>query len=283
MKPGAFRYRAVSTVEDALAALEDADGDVSILAGGQSLIPLMNLRLSRPDVVVDINGVTALDTLTVDAGGVRVGAVVRASRLERDAAVREHCPVVASAIGHIGHPQIRNRTTIGGNVAHADPSSELPGILACLDGTVSLTSRRGTREVGWDDFFQGVFSTCREPDELLTAVTFPTPEGWTFAYDEVAVRHGDYPLAGVTVGVSRREAVITGLRVSVVGVADRPVRLGEVEAAAIGRALDASTAAELGRLARESVPAASDAHASAEYRQHVVGSLTTRLLQAVAS
>jgi carbon-monoxide dehydrogenase medium subunit len=191
---------------------------------------------------------------------------VRASRLERDAAVRERCPVVASAIGHIGHPQIRNRTTIGGNVAHADPSSELPGILACLDGTVSLTSRRGTREVGWDDFFQGVFSTCREPDELLTAVTFPAPEGWTFAYDEVAVRHGDYPLAGVTVGV-----------------ADRPVRLGEVEEAAIGRPMDASTATELGRRARASVPASSDAHASAEYRQHVVGSLTTRLLQAVAS
>lgn len=283
MKPGAFRYRAVSTIEDALAVLAEAEGDVSILAGGQSLIPLMNLRLSRPDLVLDINGVSALDTLESDATGVRVGAIVRASRVERDAGVRARCPVVPEAIGHIGHPQIRHRTTIGGNVAHADPSSELPGVLACLEGSVTLRSTRGTREVAWDDFFQGVFSTAREPDELLTAVTFPTPAGWSFQYAEVAVRHGDYPLAGVTIGVRRSGPDLAECRVSVVGVADRPVRLPEVEAAAVGAPLDASTTRRLAELARASVPASSDAHASAEYRRHVVGTLTGRLLQGVAA
>lgn len=283
MKPGAFRYRAVSTVEEALAVLEEADGDVSVLAGGQSLIPLMNLRLSRPDLVLDINGVSALDTLDLDATAVRVGAIVRASRVERDAGVRAQCPVVPTAIGHIGHPQIRHRTTVGGNVAHADPSSELPGVLACLEGSVTLRSTRGTREVGWDDFFQGVFSTAREPDELLTAVTFPTPSGWSFRYAEVAVRHGDYPLAGVTVGVRRSGADIGECRLSVVGVADRPVRLREVEAAATGLVLDDATARHLAGLARAEVPASSDAHASGEYRRHVVGTLTSRLLQEVAA
>lgn len=283
MKPGAFHYLAVSTVQEALAVLAESDGDVSILAGGQSLVPLMNLRLSRPDLVLDVNGVTELDTLTADATGVRAGALARASRVERDPDVRAHHPVIPAAIGHIGHPQIRNRTTIGGNIAHADPSSELPGVLACVEGTVTLTSLRGSRVVGWAEFFDGVFSTCREADELVTEIAFPSAAGWTYRYDEVATRHGDYPLAGVTVGCASDGGHLTGLRVSVVGVADRPVRLDKVESAAVGVSLDDAGAAHLARLAASTCPASGDAHASADYRRHVVGTLTRRILQEAAA
>ena len=282
MKPGAFTYVAVSTVHEALEVLAESDGDVSILAGGQSLVPLMNLRLSRPDLLLDVNGLTELNTLTADVTGVRAGALARASQVEKDPGVRALHPVIAAAIGHNGHPQIRNRTTIGGNIAHADPSSELPGVLACVDGTVTLTSLRGSRVVRWSDFFDGVFTTCREFDELVTEVTFPAEAGMTYKYDEVAIRHGDYPLAGVTVGCATDGQHLTELRVSVVGVADRPVRLGDVEAVAIGVTLDDEGAAHLGRLAASTCPASDDAHASAEYRRHIVGTLTRRILEEAA-
>lgn len=278
MKPGAFRYLAPTSLDEALAVLAQEGDDVSILAGGQSLVSLMNLRLARPELVVDINRIPGLSTIAADNTGARIGALARASTVELDPDVRRHVPVLACAVSHIGHPQIRNRTTIGGNIAHADPSSELPGLVACLEGTVVLSSQRGAREVGWDEFFLSVFTTCKEPDELVTAVNFPVAAGWEYAYDEVAPRHGDYPMAGVCVANSIVDGRVEGLRVSVVGVSDRPVRLSEVESAARGRSFDNDLVSELVALARSEVPTADDAHLTAAHRSWMVGTLLGRLL-----
>lgn len=278
MKPGAFRYVAPKSLDEALAILADLGEDVSILAGGQSLVAMMNLRLARPDLVVDINHIPGLSDVSADAGGATVGALARAAAVERDAGVRLHVPVLARAISYIGHPQIRNRTTIGGNVAHADPSSELPGVIACLEGSVALTSQRGTREVGWDEFFVSIFTTCKEPDELVTSVRFPVTAGWQYSYDEIATRHGDYPMAGVCVAVSEQEGRVTTLRVAVVGVSNRPVRLSVLESLAKGRFIDAALIDELADQARSEVPASDDAHVSAAHRAWMVGTLVRRML-----
>lgn len=278
MKPGAFRYLAPISLDEALAVLAQEGDDASILAGGQSLISLMNLRLARPELVVDINRIPGLSGIVTDMSGARIGALARASAVEHDMGVLHHVPVLAHAISHIGHPQIRNRTTIGGNVAHADPSSELPGVVACLEGTVTLASVRGVREVGWDEFFVSVFTTCKESDEMVTGVNFPVAAGWEYAYDEVATRHGDYPMAGVCLASSIVDGAVAGLRVAVVGVSDRPVRLTAVEESAIGRDMDAALIAGLVELARSEVPAADDAHVSARHRAWMVGSLLERLI-----
>ena len=280
MKPGAFRYLAPTSLDDALAVLAQEGEDVAILAGGQSLVPLMNLRLARPELVVDINRIPGLSGISADSTGVTVGALARASAVEHDAGVLQHVPVLADAISHIGHPQIRNRTTIGGNVAHADPTSELPGVIACLEGTIELASQRGVREVGWDEFFVSIFTTCKESDELVTSVRFPINAGWHYRYDEIATRHGDYPMAGVCVALSLHDGAVDRLRVAAVGVSDRPVRLYGLEAAASGRVFDASLVAELVNHARSEVETSDDAHVTAEHRAWMIGTLVGRLLPA---
>ncbi len=282
MKPGRFAYVAARSVDHALAVLAEHGDETSILAGGQSLVPLMSLRLARPEIVLDINRLDELTGLTVDAAGARVGALVRAATIERDPAVARHVPVLAQAIRHVGHPQIRSRTTIGGNVAHADPSSELPGLLACMDGTVTLRSAaRGERTVPWSGFFESVFMTAKEPDELVTAVDFPVADGWRFGYDEFALRHGDFPIAGVSVGLRMTDGIVEAASISAVGVSDRPVRLSSVEAAAAGEPANRALADRLGAAARDASPANDDVHVGAEHRRWVVGTLVTRVVTAI--
>ena len=278
MKPGVFEYVAPRTLEEALAVLAERGDDTSLLAGGQSLMPLMNMRLARPEVLLDLNGLDELATWELTDRGVRAGALVRAAVLERSADVRAHLPVLTDAIGHIGHPQIRNRTTIGGNVAHADPSSELPGMLAALEGDVELTSARGSRTLPWSEFFISVFMTAREPDEMVTAVTFPVLHGWDVRFSEMARRHGDFPIVALTVAVRAEDDVVTGLRVAATGVSDRPVRLTTVEEAAAGRRLDAGLVGDLVAQAREEIDPQPDGAGSAEYRKHLLGTLLERSL-----
>lgn len=278
VKPGVFEYVAPRTTEEALAVLAERGDDTSLLAGGQSLMPLMNMRLARPEVLLDLNGLTDLASWEFTSDGVRVGALVRAADLERSAEVRDRLPVLAAAISHIGHPQIRNRTTIGGNVAHADPSSELPGLLAALDGSVELTSARGPRTVDWSEFFVSVFMTAREPDEMVTAVTFPVPRNWDVRFSEMARRHGDFPIVALTVAVRTEDDVVTGLRVAATGVSDRPVRLPAVEEAAVGRRLDPGSVGDLVAMARDAIDPQPDGAGSAEYRRHLLGTLLERSL-----
>jgi carbon-monoxide dehydrogenase medium subunit len=278
VKPGVFEYVAPRTVEEALAVLAERGDDTSLLAGGQSLMPLMNMRLARPEVLLDLNGLTELASYGLSDDGLRAGALVRAAELERSAEVRAQLPAVAEAISHIGHPQIRNRTTIGGNVAHADPSSELPGMLAALEGSVELTSARGTRTLPWSEFFLSVFMTAREPDELVTAVTFPQLRGWDVRFSEMARRHGDFPIVALTVAVRTEDDVVAGLRVAATGVSDRPVRLRGVEEAAVGRRLEAGLVGDLVALSREEVDPQPDGAGSAEYRRYLLGTLLERSL-----
>jgi len=275
MKPPVFEYRDPTSLAETLSLLAEHGADASILAGGQSLIPLLNLRLARPEVVIDINRVPGLDSVDVGVDRVRIGALARVRRLERDADIRRAAPALSDAFGNIAHPQIRSRTTIGGNLAHADPSSELPGVLAAFDGAVELTSTRGVRLVPWQDFFETVFTTSREPDELLTAVDFPTPPGGRFAFNEIARRPGDYPLAGVCVGVLADGS----MRISVIAVADRPVRLPQTEAAAHGSDLgSAAVRREIARGAAAEVDPIDDAHGSARFRRGLVATLVERTL-----
>jgi aerobic carbon-monoxide dehydrogenase medium subunit len=279
VKPGAFEYVAPGETAAALEVLADRGEDTSVLAGGQSLLPLLNMRLARPEVLLDVNRLTDLATWELAEGELRVGALVRAARLEREPAVRAAAPVLVDAIGHIGHPQIRNRTTIGGNIAHADPSSELPGVLAALDGSVELTSTRGVRVLPWSEFFVSVFTTAREPDELVTAVRFPVPGAWDVRFSEMARRHGDFPIVALTVAVRREDDVLTGLRAAATGVSDRPVRLTEVEQAALGRRVDEALLADLVPMARAAVDPQPDAAGSAGYRKHLLGTLLARSLR----
>jgi carbon-monoxide dehydrogenase medium subunit len=278
VKPGVFEYVAPRTVGDALTVLAARGDDTSLLAGGQSLMPLMNMRLARPEVLLDVNGLDELAGWQLDNDRLRVGALVRAAELERADDVRAQLPALTEAIGHIGHPQIRNRTTIGGNVAHADPSSELPGVLAALEGSVELTSTRGSRTLPWSDFFVSVFMTAREPDEMVTAVTFPVLRGWDVSFSEMARRHGDFPIVALTVAVQVEDGVVGGLRAAATGVSDRPVRLTAVEQAARGRRLDAALVRDLVALAREGIQPQPDGAGSAEYRKHLLGTLLERSL-----
>jgi len=283
MKPPVFEYRDPRSLGEALSLLNEHGDDSSILAGGQSLIPLLNLRLARPDFVIDINNVPGLDSIEVSPGCVRVGAMTRIRRLERDPQIRAVAPALADAFQNIAHPQIRSRTTIGGNISHADPSSELPGVLAAYDGRVQLTSAAGSRWVSWADFFVTVFTTTRESNELLTAVEFPTDQNFNYEFEEIARRPGDYPLAGVCAGISLEGGRVRAARLSAIAIADRPIRMTVAESALVGVDFSDPTA----RLAASQAAAAEinpmdDEHGSAAFRRGLVSTLVNRTLDRLA-
>ncbi len=279
MKPPLFAYRDPGSVDEAATLLAEFGSEASVLAGGQSLIPLLNLRLARPEALIDINRLSELERIEVSDEAVRLGALTRVRSVERSNEVAEALPVLAEAVRHIAHPQIRTRTTMGGNVAHADPSSELPGVLAACEGRVELLSTRGTRWVPWSEFFISVFTTSREPDELLTRIEFPRNPQWTFRFRELARRSGDYPLAGVCLGLRMDGEVIQEARVSVIAVADRPLRIPELEQVLVGgRLSDASLRKDVHATAQNSVPAIDDTHASSSYRRNLVGTLLSDTL-----
>jgi len=282
MKPAPFAYHDPATLEDALELLADLSSDATPLAGGQSLIPMLNLRLATPTVVVDLRRIPGLDTLEGSSEGLRVGAMVRAATLETHVRATGEPGCLVQAIREIGHPQIRNRTTIGGNLAHADPASELPTVLVALGGTVTLESReRGRRTLDADAFFDGVFSTAREPDELVVEATFPRVEG-TSVFLEVSRRPGDFCLAGACVAGIRDGDRIRDVRIAVCGVGDRPRRLDDVERLAESDAITADRLREIGDLAATSVRPHADVHASAEYRRGITGVLVRRGIERIA-
>ncbi len=281
MKPAPFTYLDPPTLDGVLAALAQHGDDAAVISGGQSLVPLMNLRLARPEVVVDPRHVADLRQLTVTAAEVVVGALVTATELLEDPDVAAVLPGLPEAVACIGHPQIRNRTTIGGSVAHADPAAELPTVLAGVDGEVVLTSTGGERRVAARDFFDGAFSTTRRPDELVTAVRFPVPPGAS-GWAEIARRPGDFALAGLFASLSVVDGSVVDVALALSGVADRPVRARAAEAALQGRPFDAEAvvAAEAALLA-EIVPS-DDGHASGRHRAALAATLLRRLLPGLA-
>ena len=292
MKPARFRYARAESLGEALALLAEAPGDTKLLAGGQSLVPMMNMRLARPAVLVDVNGLRELVGITPTAeGGLRIGALTRHAELAISPAVRERAPLMAEAARHVGHAAIRNQGTLGGSLAHADPAAELPAAVLALDARIQIRGPRGARDVAADAFFRGLLATALEPDEILTAIDIPAqPPGWGFV--EVARRPGDFALAGVAALV-RVDRPLTlpsppregegEVRLVGFGVGDRPLRLTGAERGLAGAPLDAAAAARAGAAAGPDCDPPSDVHGSADYRRHLATVLVERaVLQAAA-
>jgi len=293
MKPAPFHYARPGSLAEATALLAAAPADTKLLAGGQSLVPMLNLRLVRPAVLVDVNGLRELAGIApTPEGGLRLGALTRHAELVASPAVRERAPLLAEAARHVGHAAIRNQGTLGGSLAHADPSAELPAALVVLDARVHVTGPRGPRSVPAGEFFRGLLSTALEPDEILIAVEVPAQEpGWGFV--EIARRPGDFALAGVAavVGTSHPSTLPSprggagghAVRLVGFGVGDRPVRLAGAERLLDGAALDRERAAAAGAAAGPDCDPPSDVHGSADYRRHLATVLVERaLLQAAA-
>ena len=280
MKPAPFDYLAPRTIAETVAALAQHGDDAKVLAGGQSLVPMLNLRLARPAVLVDINGVADLDSLREADGWVHIGALKRQAAVERWADT--HLPLMAEALLSVGHAAIRNRGTVAGSVAHADPASELPALLLCLEGVVVARGPRGERMIPADRFYRAPLTTALGPDELATAVRFTLPPagaGWGFA--EVSRRHGDFALVGAVAVVTRGgDGTLDRVRLAFFGAAGTPVRGTAGEQALAGQA---PTAARIGEAARAAAAALSpdgDIHATATYRRHVAATLAERTLTA---
>ena len=281
MKPAPFRYVKPRTLAEALEILAAADGEAKVLAGGQSLVPMLNMRLARAALLVDINGLPGLDEITpTPDGGLVVGALVRHADLVRSGLVRERAPLLAEAARHIGHGAIRNRGTFGGSLAHADPAAELPAVGVALDAELTLASAAGTRTLPAAEFFQGILTTALGPDELLTEARIPaSAAGWGFA--EMTRRPGDFALAGVAGAFQSAPAEpgrCTAARIVAFAVGDTPVRLGPAEEVVTGAVLDPEAARRAGLAARQACEPAEDLHASAQYRRHLAGVLTEQIV-----
>jgi carbon-monoxide dehydrogenase medium subunit len=282
LKPAPFTYLAVETVDEAVAALREHGDEAKVLAGGQSLVPLMNLRMAQPSVLVDVNRVRELDGVKGN-GSLEIGAVTRQLAVERSAEAEAAAPLLVQALHHVSFPAVRARGTVGGSVAHADPAAEIPAVLLALGGEVVARGPSGTRTIAADELFEGYFTTALAPDELLTHVRFPAGERRT-GFVEVARKAGDFALVGCAAAVQiGADGTCTDARIALFGVADRPLRVTEAEHALAGRTLDdAEARSEAGRAGAAALKAKGDGHASADYRRQVAGVAIRRALEQAA-
>jgi CO/xanthine dehydrogenase FAD-binding subunit len=281
MKPPRFQYHDPDTVEGALDLLARFGEDSKILAGGQSLMPLLNLRLARPQHVIDINKISALDGITEADGRVTIGALTRHATVESSGSIVKSAPLLSEAVKFIGHEAIRNRGTLGGSLAHADPSAELPAVMTALEATVTLASLEGTRRVPASEFFLMPLTTAAEADELLLWVDFPAQSpGAGSAVVELARRSGDFALAGVAVVVELNSAeYVEAARVVSFGTGIRPVRHSQSESLLLGRKVSEGVLDDVLRCAASEVAPSGDRHGSRQYRQTVTGVLVRRAVQ----
>jgi len=280
MKPAAFEYCAPTSLDEALALIE-ANPDAKLLAGGQSLVPVLNFRLAAPPLLVDLNRIPELGGVAFEPGdALRVGAMTRHRVFETDPRVRRAQPLAAAAVPHIAHVPIRNRGTIGGSLCHADPAAEWPAVALACGAELTIARRGGTRVVAAADFFTGLFTTALGPGELLTAVRFPAwPAGRRHGFVEIARRQGDFAIVGVATTVDLdAQGGVTAARIAVFGATDTPVVATEAAQALLGR-LGTAGAREAGRIARARIPTRADHHASAEYRAELVEVLVRRALE----
>jgi aerobic carbon-monoxide dehydrogenase medium subunit len=283
LKPAPFRYARPNSLAAAVGLLAAGDHEAKILAGGQSLVPMLNMRLVRPAMLVDLNGVPGLDGVTASpAGGLTIGALVRHAALAQAPLVSERAPLLAEAARHVGHAAIRHRGTLGGSLAHADPAAELPAALVALDALFVLHGPRGARAVPASEFFLGLMTTALAPDEILTEVRVP-PQGSGWGFAEVVRRSGDFALAGVA-ALLRRPPGSSGrcesARIVGFGVGGRPVRFAASEEILTSPGLDPPAAvARAAAAAAEACDPPDDVHASAGYRRHLVAVLTEDTLR----
>ena len=282
MKPPPFDYHAPTTLADALAGLAQHGDEAKALAGGQSLIPVLNFRLARPSVIVDLNRIDELIGIDATGSSLRIRAMTRQRAGERSTEVAELAPMLAAALAHVAHPQIRTRGTIGGSVAHADPAAELPAVMLALDARLRL--RRGTEErtLAAGDFFTGLFSTALQVDELLVDIEIPAPvarSGW--AFEEVARRHGDFALVAVAARVVLDPTgAVSDARLAYVNAGPGPFRSSRAEDVLMGQTPDSELIRAAAAAAFEDARPAADVHASVAYRRQLTRVLTERALAA---
>lgn len=279
MKPPAFEYRAVRALDEVLHVLGSAGGDAKILAGGQSLLPMMNFRLLAPAILVDINRIAGLDRITEGPDRLTFGPLVRHRMTATDPSVASRLPIVAHAMRHVAHHTIRNRGTFVGSLCHADPAAEMPMIALLLNAEIDIAAVGTRRRVQAHDFFIGPLATALQPDEMVTGVALPdlpADAGWGF--EEFARRRGDFALAAAGVTLCRDGGIARDVRIAVTGVGDTPLRMTEAERALEGQ--DIARLAQAVDAIRSTVQPNTDLHASADYRRHLVGVLASRAISA---
>ena len=283
MKPAPFLYVAPGTVDEALSVLKEHGAEAKVLAGGQSLVPMMNLRLARPAVLVDLNRISGQDGVRDGNSEVAIGFLTRQRAFETSPGLADRLPLLAEAISFVGHPAIRSRGTIAGSIAHADPAAEIPAVVTVLDAEIVVRSENKTRVIAAQDFFIDLFTTVLEPTEIVVEIRIPRREVQGTAFLEVARRHGDFALVGVatTLAVSR-DGTIERATIALSGVAGTPVRAREAEQMLVGAKAAAAIFSEAGRAAGAPLAPTSDLHATAAYRKRLAAVLTERALSLAA-
>ena len=283
MKLPEVEYEAPATAADAIDLLAEHQDEASVLAGGQSLIPLLALRLARPAILIDINGLAELSGVSATDGFVAVGAMTREYVAEESQVIAGCVPLLAAALPQIGHEAIRSRGTIGGSLAHADPSAELPAVALALDAEFVVRSGSGERVIRAAEWFEGFLSTSRRADELLVEVRFPAAtQGTGVTFTEVARRHGDFAIVGLAASLTLADGAIGDARLAFAGVSDVPVRAAAAERLLVGERPAASLFAEAARVATADLDPPTDLHGSSDYRKKVAAVLVRRGLQAAA-
>lgn len=278
MKPAQFDYVAPTSLSAAVDALAATHGEGKVLAGGQSLLPLLNFRMVRPSVIIDLNGLKELAFIEERGDSVVIGALTRHREIEQSPLIASRLPVMSAAMRHVAHLAIRNRGTIGGSLSHADPAAELPMLAVFYDATIVVQGPSGRREIAAESFFVDALTNCLEQDEIVVEVEFPIPQQHGWAFEEVARRFGDFALASIAVSVSRSASDLQGARVAAMGVADTPLRLRTVEDQIAGMQINDALPRHFSELVMSSVSPNSDLHASAEYRRQLLGALAKRAM-----
>jgi len=285
MKMPPFEYACPTTLSEAVALLASRNGDAKALAGGQSLVPMLAFRLAAPSLLVDLRKLTELRNIRISDNGVALGAMVRWRDIEDEERLARAHPLLKAAVTHVAHYQIRNRGTVGGSIAHADPAAEMPGIAVTCEAEIAVVGKAGARAIKAADFFIGALTTALEPDEVIVEVRLPAwPRQRRWGFEEFARRRGDFAMAAAAVFYDTDEGgKARNVHVGVIGVGDRPLRLAEVEAVLSGRVIDEAVVAKAEVAAAAAVDPQDDIHASAAYRRALVGTMVERALKRAAA
>jgi carbon-monoxide dehydrogenase medium subunit len=285
MKLPPLDYACPATLKEAIALLASGDGDAKAIAGGQSLMPMMAFRIATPTLLVDLRKLTELRGIKISADGVRLGALVRWRDILDDEGLATAHPLLQAAVTHVAHYQIRNRGTVGGSIAHADPAAEMPGIVVTCDAEITVVGTSRSRVIAARDFFLGALTTTLEPDEIITEIKLPAwPSGRRWGFQEFARRRGDFAMAAAALFYDPdASGKASNPHVGIIGVGDLPLRLTEVEAAINGRSVDEATMARAAEVTSATVNAQQDIHASAAYRRSLAGTMVERALRDAAA
>ena len=279
MKPAKFDYVLPTTVDGAIEALVASNGEGKLLAGGQSLLPLLNFRMARPAVLVDLNGIKGLSYIEERGDNIVIGALTRHRDLEHSPLVASRLPVMSAAMRHVAHLAIRNRGTIGGSLSHADPAAELPMLSTLYDAKISVQGPQGRRTIAAEEFFIDALTNCLEPEEIVVEIEFPMLDHNGWAFEEVARRFGDFALASIAVSVRRGDTGLEDARIAVMGVAVTPLRLREAEDELVAMTLDDKSPERFSEIVASKVSPNDDLHGSGEYRKHLLAQLSKRALR----